>query len=76
MEGVLIPGPGGRLTLCVSTQVGCASGCAFCRTGESGLKRNLTAAEIVNQVFAAQKIAAAADHEYRAHGDRRAAQQL
>jgi 23S rRNA (adenine2503-C2)-methyltransferase len=59
VEGVLIPGPGGRLTLCVSTQVGCASGCAFCRTGEGGLTRNLTAAEIVNQVFAAQKIAAA-----------------
>jgi 23S rRNA (adenine2503-C2)-methyltransferase len=55
VEGVLIPGPG-RLTLCVSTQVGCASGCGFCRTGESGLVRNLTAAEIVNQVFAAQKI--------------------
>lgn len=58
VEGVLIPGPG-RLALCVSTQVGCASGCAFCRTGESGLTRNLTAAEIVNQVFAAQKIATA-----------------
>ncbi len=56
IEGVLIPGPG-RLTLCVSTQVGCASGCAFCRTGTSGLVRNLTPAEIVNQVFAAQKIA-------------------
>ncbi|HUJ19792.1 MAG TPA: 23S rRNA (adenine(2503)-C(2))-methyltransferase RlmN [Nitrospirota bacterium] len=55
VEGVLIPGPG-RLTLCVSTQVGCASGCAFCRTGDSGLARNLSAAEIVNQVFAAQKV--------------------
>lgn len=58
VEGVLIPGPG-RLTLCASTQVGCASGCAFCRTGESGLTRNLTAAELVNQVFAAQKVAVA-----------------
>ncbi len=55
IEGVLIPGPN-RLTLCVSTQVGCASGCGFCRTGESGLVRNLFPAEIVNQVFAAQKI--------------------
>lgn len=54
IEGVLIPGPG-RLTLCVSTQVGCASGCGFCRTGESGLVRNLAAGEIVNQVFAAQR---------------------
>ncbi len=56
IEGVLIPGPG-RLTLCVSTQVGCASGCGFCRTGSEGLTRNLTPAEIVNQVFAAHRIA-------------------
>ena len=55
IEGVLIPGPG-RLTLCASTQVGCASGCGFCRTGSSGLVRNLTPAEIVNQVFAAHRI--------------------
>jgi 23S rRNA (adenine2503-C2)-methyltransferase len=57
IEGVLIPGPGGRLTLCVSSQVGCASGCGFCLTGSGGLVRNLTAAEIVNQVFAAWKVA-------------------
>jgi 23S rRNA (adenine2503-C2)-methyltransferase len=57
IEGVLIPGPGGRLTLCVSSQVGCASGCGFCLTGSGGLVRNLTTAEIVNQVFAARKIA-------------------
>ena len=53
IEGVLIPGPG-RMTLCVSSQVGCASGCGFCLTGAGGLVRNLTAAEIVNQVFAAE----------------------
>jgi len=53
IEGVLIPGPG-RLTLCVSSQVGCASGCGFCRTGATGLVRNLAPAELVNQVFAAQ----------------------
>lgn len=52
VEGVLIPGPD-RLTLCVSTQVGCASGCGFCLTGASGLVRNLTPGEIVNQFFAA-----------------------
>jgi 23S rRNA (adenine2503-C2)-methyltransferase len=57
IEGVLIPGPGGRLTLCVSSQVGCASGCGFCRTGEAGFVRNLSPAELVNQVLAAQKIA-------------------
>ena len=55
IEGVLIPGPG-RLTLCVSTQVGCASGCGFCLTGSGGLVRNLTPAELVNQVFAAGKL--------------------
>jgi 23S rRNA (adenine2503-C2)-methyltransferase len=52
VEGVLLPGPG-RLTLCVSTQVGCASACSFCLTGKGGLIRNLAPAEIVNQVFAA-----------------------
>jgi 23S rRNA (adenine2503-C2)-methyltransferase len=56
VEGVIIPGPG-RLTLCVSTQVGCASGCGFCLTGSGGLIRNLNVAEIVNQVFAARQIA-------------------
>jgi 23S rRNA (adenine2503-C2)-methyltransferase len=59
VEGVLIPGPG-RLTLCVSTQVGCASGCGFCRTGSGGLVRDLTPAELVNQVFAAHAAAAGA----------------
>jgi len=57
IEGVLIPGPGGRLTLCVSSQVGCASGCGFCLTGSNGLVRNLTVSEIVNQVFAARNVA-------------------
>lgn len=56
VEGVLIPGPN-RLTLCVSTQVGCASGCGFCLTAAGGLVRNLTPAEIVNQVLAARRIA-------------------
>jgi 23S rRNA (adenine2503-C2)-methyltransferase len=56
VEGVLIPGPGGRLTLCVSSQVGCASGCGFCLTGSTGLVRNLSVSEIVNQVFAAGNI--------------------
>ncbi len=42
-------------TLCVSSQVGCARGCAFCETGQLGLLRNLTASEIVGQVTAAQR---------------------
>jgi 23S rRNA (adenine2503-C2)-methyltransferase len=51
IESVLIPEEE-RVTLCVSSQVGCAMGCTFCLTGQMGLARNLTAAEIVNQVCA------------------------
>lgn len=40
-----------RHTTCISTQVGCALGCVFCATGQSGLVRNLTAGEIVEQVL-------------------------
>jgi 23S rRNA (adenine2503-C2)-methyltransferase len=42
-----------RSTVCVSSQVGCAVGCPFCATGQMGLRRNCTAAEIVDQVRAA-----------------------
>ncbi len=52
IETVLIPMESGRSTLCISSQVGCAMGCDFCVTGSFGLKRNLTTAEIVNQVCA------------------------
>jgi 23S rRNA (adenine2503-C2)-methyltransferase len=51
IETVLIRQPA-RWTLCVSSQVGCALGCKFCRTGEMGFKRNLLASEIVGQVLA------------------------
>jgi len=40
-----------RLTLCLSSQVGCAMGCTFCATGAMGIRRNLTAGEIVGQVL-------------------------
>src|SRR6266436_8879255 len=43
-----------RITLCLSTQVGCGYACAFCLTGTMGLERNLTAGEIVGQVLAAR----------------------
>jgi 23S rRNA (adenine2503-C2)-methyltransferase len=55
IESVLIPddnrpGPNPpRMTLCVSTQVGCAMACSFCLTGDLGLKRNLTVGEIASQ---------------------------
>lgn len=51
VESVLIPSTKyNRTTLCVSSQVGCDRGCAFCLTGKMGLVRNLTAVEIVSQV--------------------------
>jgi 23S rRNA (adenine2503-C2)-methyltransferase len=53
IESVIIP-MFRRHTLCVSSQVGCRMGCRFCRTGQMGLLRNLTSAEIVGQVFAAR----------------------
>jgi len=54
VQAVLMP-DGDRLTLCVSTQVGCGFGCAFCYTGTMGLERNLSAGEIVAQVMAARE---------------------
>jgi len=49
IESVLIP-EAERTTLCVSTQVGCAMACTFCATGALGFTRNLTTAEIIDQV--------------------------
>ncbi len=54
VESVLIPDKA-RLTLCLSTQVGCALGCRFCLTGKLGWKRNLTTSEILNQILAVKK---------------------
>jgi 23S rRNA (adenine2503-C2)-methyltransferase len=53
IESVIIPDEE-RTTLCVSSQAGCALGCAFCVTGSLGFTRNLTSGEIVGQVLAAQ----------------------
>ncbi|MDQ6954489.1 MAG: 23S rRNA (adenine(2503)-C(2))-methyltransferase RlmN [Mariprofundaceae bacterium] len=55
VESVLIPASG-RLTQCVSTQVGCAIGCKFCLTATAGLTRNLSSAEIMAQVFTARHL--------------------
>lgn len=49
IECVRLSDGSGRYTACLSSQVGCAMGCAFCRTGTMGLVRNLTAGEIVEQ---------------------------
>jgi 23S rRNA (adenine2503-C2)-methyltransferase len=50
IESVLIP-RNDRTTLCISSQAGCGLGCAFCLTGQLGFTRDLTAEEIVSQVF-------------------------
>jgi 23S rRNA (adenine2503-C2)-methyltransferase len=55
VSAVLMPDDG-RITLCLSTQVGCGYACAFCLTGTMGLERNLDAAEIVGQVIAANAL--------------------
>jgi 23S rRNA (adenine2503-C2)-methyltransferase len=50
VEAMALEDGSGRRTACLSTQAGCAMACAFCRTGLMGLKRNLTEAEIVEQL--------------------------
>ncbi len=55
IEGVLMREKG-RVSLCVSTQVGCALDCQFCLTGQGGFQRNLSPAEIIGQVLAARRL--------------------
>lgn len=54
IESVLLP-YSDRVSVCVSTQVGCSAGCVFCATADCGLVRNLTAGEIVDQVLTMQE---------------------
>ncbi|MEJ5945337.1 23S rRNA (adenine(2503)-C(2))-methyltransferase RlmN [Pseudokineococcus basanitobsidens] len=54
VESVLMKYPG-RVTLCLSSQAGCGMNCPFCATGQAGLTRNLSTAEIVEQVVAAAR---------------------
>jgi len=59
IETVLMEFRDGRNTVCVSSQVGCPSGCLFCATGQMGFQRNLSAWEIVSQVlFAGRRLKA------------------
>ncbi|SFE52591.1 23S rRNA (adenine(2503)-C(2))-methyltransferase RlmN [Nitrosomonas sp. Nm166] len=55
IETVFIP-EANRSTLCISSQVGCALACAFCSTGKQGFNRNLTVAEIIGQLWIANKM--------------------
>ena len=61
IEAVLIPDED-RLTLCVSTQVGCMLDCGFCLTGRMGLKRNLKLHEIMDQILTAQDLLNSDEH--------------
>ncbi|MGW8482940.1 23S rRNA (adenine(2503)-C(2))-methyltransferase RlmN [Microbacterium sp. NPDC055903] len=54
VESVLMRYPG-RITLCVSSQAGCGMNCPFCATGQAGLTRNMSAAEIIEQVVRANR---------------------
>jgi len=55
IESVLIPDEG-RLTLCISSQVGCAMGCLFCVTGRCGLVRSLKSYEILDQIITVNRL--------------------
>ena len=57
IETVLM-GYADRLTVCVSSQAGCAMGCTFCATGQAGFTRHLTAGEVIEQVMFAARAAA------------------
>lgn len=62
VETVLLTDAKGRKTACVSSQTGCPMGCAFCRTGQLGAGRNLSAGEIVEQFFFLEEIAGTLDN--------------
>ncbi len=66
IEAVFIP-EGERGTLCVSSQIGCSLDCSFCATGKQGFNRDLTAAEIISQVW----IAAQSFGQLKENGPRR-----
>src|SRR3954469_19599900 len=59
-ESVLMRYPD-RNTVCISSQAGCGMACPFCATGQGGLNRNLSTAEIVEQAVAAARVAAAGE---------------
>ena len=69
VETVFIPETR-RGTLCVSSQAGCALDCAFCSTGKQGFNRNLSAGEIIGQLWLANKLLGAARIDALRYGDR------
>ncbi len=69
VETVFIP-EARRGTLCVSSQAGCALDCAFCSTGKQGFNRNLTTAEIIGQLWYANRVLGAANDGEGEPGER------
>ncbi len=59
VEAVLMEHYGGRTTVCISSQAGCAFACAFCSTGQAGFNRNLSAGEIFDQAWYFARVLAA-----------------
>lgn len=65
IEAVILRIASGRTSLCISSQVGCASGCQFCATAALGWIRNLSAAEMLDQVLLAKRLLRAEDRRLR-----------
>lgn len=65
IESVILQPKTGRTSLCISSQVGCACACTFCATGQMGFTRNLTAAEILDQVAMAARLIQSEGREIR-----------
>jgi 23S rRNA (adenine2503-C2)-methyltransferase len=65
IEAVVLRIDSGRTSLCISSQIGCSADCAFCATGKLGLTRNLTTAELLDQVVLARRLLAAEGRQLR-----------
>ena len=68
VETVYIP-DGDRATLCVSSQVGCKMNCLFCQTGKQGFEGNLTAADILNQIYSLPEISSLTNIVFMGQGE-------
>lgn len=65
IESVILRPKTGRTSICISSQVGCACSCSFCATGKMGFTRNLSAAEIIDQVAIANRLLKSEDRSIR-----------
>ncbi|MFC1467124.1 23S rRNA (adenine(2503)-C(2))-methyltransferase RlmN [Verrucomicrobiota bacterium] len=65
IESVILRPKTGRTSLCISSQVGCACSCSFCATGKMGFLRNLTAAEIADQVAITNRLVKSEERSIR-----------